>query len=307
MDAALLAELAGASIRIATPLLLAALGGILSERAGTFAVAIEGMMLAGAFGAAVATLATGSIALGLAASVLAGALIAAIVAIATAQFRTDHMVTGLAVNILAAGLTSYLLRALFGGRAPVIRLPILEPWRIPLLADIPVIGPALFNQPALTYLAFASLVPLGLLIARSRAGLLLRAAGENPAAVYAAGADPLRIRIGAILGCGAFAGLGGAALVLQQVGSFTDGMTHGRGFIALAALIVGRWAPVPVALACVAFGLVSAIALRAQGWGLPVSSYVVQMMPYVLALIGLAGIGRAARLPAAIGAPFRKQ
>lgn len=306
MDAGLVTELAGASIRIATPLLLAALGGVLSERSGTFAVAIEGMMLAGAFGAAVATLLTGSIAAGLAASIFSGILIATIVAVATTRFRTDHMVTGLAVNVLAAGLTSYLLRALFGGRAPVIRLPILEAWRIPLLADIPVIGPALFNQPPLTYLAFALLVPLGLLIARHRAGLLLRAAGENPAAVYAAGSDPLRIRMGAILGCGGFAGLGGAALVLQQVGSFTDGMTHGRGFIALAALIVGRWAPIPVALACLAFGLVSAVALRAQGWGLPVSSYVVQMMPYCLALIGLAGIGRAARLPAAIGTPFRK-
>ena len=306
MDAALIAELLGASIRIATPLLLAAIGGILSERAGTFAVAIEGMMLAGAFGAAVATLTTGSIAAGIAASLLCGIVIALVVAVATARFRTDHMVTGLAVNILAAGLTSYLLRALFGGRAPVIRLPVLEPWRIPLLADIPVVGPAFFNQPPLTYFAFAILVPLGIAIARSRAGLLLRAAGENPSAVYAAGADPIRIRMAAILGCGGFAGLAGAALVLQQVGSFTDGMTHGRGFIALAALIVGRWAPVPVALACLAFGLVSAIALRAQGWGLPVSSYVVQMMPYVLALVGLAGIGRAARLPAAIGAPFRK-
>lgn len=306
MDVAAATDLAGASIRIATPLLLAALGGLLSERAGTFAVAIEGMMLAGAFGAAVATMTAGHPLPGIAAAIVAGMLVAAIVALATARFGTDQMVTGLAVNILAAGLTSYLLRALFGGRAPVIRFPALQPWPIPLLSDIPVLGPVLFNQPPLTYLAFGLTIPIGIWLARTRAGLLLRATGENPEAVYATGTDPARLRMAAILGCGALAGLGGAALSLQQVGSFTDGMTHGRGFIALAALIVGRWAPVPVAITCLAFGLVSAVALRAQSWGLPVSSYVVQMMPYGLALIALAGIGRAARLPAAIGVPFRR-
>jgi ABC-type uncharacterized transport system permease subunit len=164
----------------------------------------------------------------------------------------------------------------------------------------------LFSQPPLTYLALLATFPLALFLARSRPGLLLRATGENQDAVFATGSDPVRVRMLSILACGGFAGLGGAALVLQQVGSFTDGMTHGRGFIALAALIVGRWAPVPVAIACLVFGLISAVALRAQGWGLPVSSYVVQMMPYVLALIALAGIGRAVRMPAAIGEAFRR-
>lgn len=299
-------ELASASLRIATPLLLAAVGGILSERAGTFAVAIEGMMLAGAFGAAVGAMMAGSTGLGLAAGILAGMVVAGMVAVATARFGTDQMVTGLAVNILVAGLTSYLLRAMFGGRAPVIRLPVLPPWPMPLLSDLPLLGPTLFNQPPLTFLALHATVPLGWFLLRSRPGLLLRASGENPEAVFATGTDPVRVRMLSILACGGFAGLGGAALVLQQVGSFTDGMTHGRGFLALAALIVGRWAPIPVAVACLAFGLVSAVALRAQGWGLPVSSYVVQMMPYVLALVALAGIGRAVRMPAAIGEAFRR-
>lgn len=304
MDVAV--ELASASLRIATPLLLAALGGIVSERAGTFAVAIEGMMLAGAFGAAIAAMTSGSTGLGLAAAIGAGMIVALMVAIATVRFGTDQMVTGLAVNVLVAGLTSYLLRAMFGGRAPVIRLPILQPWPVPLLSDIPLVGPALFNQPPLTYLALLATAPLALFLARTRPGLLLRATGENQDAVFATGSDPVRVRMLSILACGGFAGLGGAALVLQQVGSFTDGMTHGRGFIALAALIVGRWAPLPVAVACLVFGLISAVALRAQGWGLPVSSYVVQMMPYVLALIALAGIGRAVRMPAAIGEAFRR-
>jgi ABC-type uncharacterized transport system permease subunit len=299
-------ELAGASLRIATPLLLAAFGGILCERAGTFAVAIEGMMLAGAFAAAVATMLAGSPAIGLFAAVIAGGLVAVVVAIATTRFGTDQMVTGLAVNLLVAGLTSYLLRELFGGRAPIIRLPLLQAWPVPVLSELPLIGPVLFNQPALTYLALLGIVPLGLLLMHSRVGLLLRATGENPDAVFASGTDPVRVRRLSILACGGLAGLGGAALVLQQVGSFTDGMTHGRGFIALAALIVGRWAPFPVTLACLVFGLVSAVALRAQGWGLPVSSYVVQMMPYALALLALSGIGRAVRMPAAIGEAFRR-
>lgn len=299
------AELLAASLRIATPLLLAALGGILSERAGTFAVAIEGMMLAGAFGAAVGGMAGGPAA-GLAAAMLAGVLVATAVAVATGRFGTDQMVTGLAVNILVAGLTSYLLRALFGGRAPVIRLSVIQPWPVPILSEIPLVGPALFHQPPLTYAALLATVPLGLFLARSRPGLVLRAAGENPGAVFAAGTDPVRVRTWALLACGGLAGLGGAALVLQQVGGFTDGMTHGRGFIALAALIVGRWRPLPVTAASLAFGLISAVALRAQGWGLPVSSYVVQMMPYVLALAALAGIGRTVRMPAAIGEPFRR-
>ena len=306
MDAAILADLAGASLRVATPLLLAALGGILSERAGTFAVAIEGMMLGGCFGAAIAVLWSGSALLGVAAAALAGVAVALIVAVATTRYRTDQMVTGLAVNILVFGLTSYLLRAVFGGRTPVIRLSVLEAWRVPGLADIPFVGPVLFAQPPLTYLALLGTIPMAVFLWRSRAGLVLRAVGENPDAVFATGRDPVRIRLLAILGCGALAGIAGAALVLQQVGSFTDGMTHGRGFIALAALIVGRWQPVAVAVACLAFGLVSAIAIRAQGWGLPVSSYVVQMLPYGLALVALAGIGRAARLPAAIGVPFRR-
>ena len=300
-------ELAAASLRIATPLILAALGGILSERAGTFAVAIEGTMLAGAFGAAIATMVSGNTAVGLLAAMAAGACVSLLVAVATARFGTDQMVTGLAVNILVAGLTSYLLRAMFGGRAPVVRVPVLQPWPVPLLSDIPLLGPSIFNQPPLTYLALLATVPLGLILMRTRPGLVLRATGENAEAVFAAGTDPVRVRTLALVACGGFAGLGGAALVLQQVGSFTDGMTHGRGFIALAALIVGRWAPVPVAAACLMFGLVSAVAVRAQGWGLPVSSYVVQMAPYVLALAALAGIGRAVRMPAAIGEPLGRR
>ena len=302
MDATVFFEFLSASIRIATPLLFAALGGLLSERAGTFAVGTEGMMLAGAFGAAVATLLLGSSDAGLMVSAASGAALGLVVGVATAKFHADQMVTGLAVNILAIGLTSFLLRGLFGGEAPVIQLPTLTALPVPYLADVPGIGAILFRLPALTYAAFALSLAIYVFL-KTRSGLTLRAVGENPEAAFAAGANPVRMRIAATVTGGALAGLGGAVLCLQ-VGTFTDGMTNGRGFIALAAIIVGRWLPLGTVMGCLMFGALSALELRVHGWGLPVSSYVIQMTPYVAALAILAGIGPGTRLPAAIGTFF---
>lgn len=307
MDAAVLLDFLAASLRIATPLVFAALGGILCERAGTFAVGLEGQMLAGAFLGVVATHVSSSAGVGLAASVAAGMAMALLVAIATTRFHTEHMVTGIASNILALGLTSFLVRMGAGpSGGSAIRVPLLEAWAVPGLSQIPWVGPLLFRQPPLTYLAFALVVPLALFLFRSRAGLTLRAVGENPLAAFAAGADPVRVRIAAVVGGGALAGLGGAVLSLQQVGTFTDGMTSGRGYLALAAIIVGRWMPLGSVLACLLFGAAEAMALRVQAFSLPVSSYVIQMTPYLAALAILAGLGRGARMPAAVGQAFRQ-
>jgi general nucleoside transport system permease protein len=306
MDGTAIVEFLAASIRIATPLLFGALGGLLSERAGTFAVGIEGMMLAGAFGGAVTTLLTADTGTGLAVSAGSGAAAGLVVAVATAKFRADHMVTGLALNILVVGLTSFLLRGLFGGQAPVIQLPTLKALPIPYLADLPGIGRVLFQQPALTYAALALTLAISVLLAKTRTGLMLRAVGENPEAAFTAGSNPVRVRMAAIVAGGALAGLGGAVLSLQEVGTFTDGMTNGRGFIALAAIIVGRWMPFPTLLGCLLFGGVAALELRIQGWDSPLSSYIIQMTPYLAALAVLAGIGRGARLPAAIGTAFTR-
>lgn len=304
MDLSLIADIAAATIRISTPLLFAALGGLLSERAGTFAVGIEGMMLAGAFAGAISAFSFGSVALGFVMAALGGAMVGSLLAVATAKCRADQMVAGLAINVLVLGLSSFLLRGLFGGRAPVIRLTPPSAWPVSWLSELPGIGPVLFRQPPVVYLAFLLVVPVALFLSKTRAGLALRAVGENPEAAFAAGYDPVLIRMLAIVAGGALAGIGGAVLALQEVGSFTDGMTNGRGFIALAAILVGRWTPVGAMAGCLIFGFVSALELRAQSWGLPVSSYVMQMMPYCLALALLAGMGRSARLPAAIGIPF---
>ena len=307
VDAAVV-ELTAAAIRIATPLFFAALGGIVSERAGVFAVGLEGMMLAGAFGGVLATHFTASIAIGLAASAAAGIVIALLVAVATVRFGADQMVTGLAVNILAVGLTSFLLRGFAArGEAAIVRVTVLPAWPIPGLADLPVLGPVLFRQPPLAYAAAVLGVVVAVFLARTRGGLTLRAVGENPAAAFAAGINPAAVRTGAVLACGALAGLGGAVLSVQQVGTFTDAMTNGRGYIALAAIIVGRWLPGGTLLGCLLFGAADALQLRVQSLRLPVSSYVIQMTPYVVALAVLAGLGRSARLPAALGVPFRRE
>ena len=306
MDTTVLIELLAAAVRIATPLLFAALGGVLSESAGTFAVGLEGMMLVGAFGGAVTTFVTKNVAAGLLASAICGAALGAVVAVATARFRADQMVTGLAVNILAFGLTSFLLRGLFGGKAPVIVLSTLGPFAVPYCSRLPVVGEVLFRQPALTYAGFILVIPIHFILLKTRAGLTLRAVGENPAAAFSVGTDPIRVRMAAIIAGGVLAGLGGAVLSLQEIGTFTDGMTNGRGFIALAAIIVGRWMPFRVMLGCLLFGAASAVALNIQGWGLQVSSYIIQMTPYLIALAVLCGVGRAARMPAAIGKPFTR-
>jgi simple sugar transport system permease protein len=230
----------------------------------------------------------------------------AVVAVATVRFNTEHMVTGIAANILALGLTSYLLRAAVGGgQAPVLRVPMLQPWPVPGLSEIPLAGPLLFQQPPLTYIALVLFVGVSVFLFRTRAGLTLRAVGENPLAAFAAGAQPARVRTAAIIAGAALAGLAGAVLTLQQVGTFTDGMTHGRGYLALAAIIVGRWMPLGTLAGCLLFGAAEALQLRVQTLSLPVSSYVIQMAPYLLALVVLAGMQRSSRMPAAIGQPLK--
>ena len=189
-------EFLEAAIRIATPLMFAALGGILSERAGVFAVGLEGMMLMGAFGGAIGAWATGSVFVGVALAILCGAAIGLVVAIVTVAYRADNMVTGLTANILAAGLTSYLMRVLSGGGRPIaIHLTPLPPWPIPGLADIPLVGPLLFALPPLTYLAIIGCVALAFFLQRTQAGLTLRATGESPETVLASGAEPFRVRM----------------------------------------------------------------------------------------------------------------
>jgi len=308
MDFGMLLDLVAAAVRIATPLMWAALGGILSERAGVFAIGLEGMMLAGAFGAAVATLFLGSPLIGIVAASVCGAVMGLFIAIVTVRYGADNIVTGLSANILAVGLTSFLVRAIVGhGSAPKIHLSVLQPINIPLLVGIPKVGPILFSQPPLTYVALLALIPLSLILRRTQIGLKLRAVGEIPMTVFAIGANPVAIRQWCVIACGAIAGIGGSVLVLQQVGTFTDNMVAGRGYLALASIIVGRWKPFATVGACLIFGAAEALYLRVEILGLPISSYYMQMLPYLIAIVVLVTLGRSARLPASIGTIFHRE
>jgi simple sugar transport system permease protein len=276
------------SVRLATPLLLAALGGLYSERSGVINIALEGLMLAGAFTAAVVTHLTHQPWLGLAAAIAAGGAVATVHAVASIRFGADQVVSGAAINILFLGLPPLLAGAWFGSTSETPAIP-----RGELMPRAPV------------WLALA-LVPITwYVLERTRFGLRLRAAGESPEAVATAGLPVARIRYAAVLISGALAGIGGAYLAIGQASQFTRNMTAGRGFIALAALIFGRWRPVPTMLACLLFGFAEAVAIQLQGTpGVPVQF--VQIIPYVLTLLVAAGFLGQSRPPRALGRPLAR-
>jgi simple sugar transport system permease protein len=283
------------TIRLTTPLLLAALGGLFSERSGIINIALEGLMLAGAFTAAAVThLATvhGYPApewIGLIAAIVAGVVVASIHAVACIRYKADQVVTGTAINILFLGVPALMSGALFDSTGATPQIPIGN-----LLPIAPVV------------IAFA-LVPITwYVLYRTPFGLRLRAVGENPEAADTAGVSVARIRYTGVLLSGALAAIGGAYLSIGQSSLFTRNMTAGRGFIALAALIFGKWRPVQTMLACLLFGLAEAVAIQMQGVvNIPVQF--IQIIPYVLTIVVLAGFIGLSRAPRALGIPYQKE
>jgi general nucleoside transport system permease protein len=281
--------LIASTIRLSTPLILAALGGLYSERGGVINIALEGMMLAGAFTAAVVTVFTHSPWAGLLAAVIAGLVVAALHAVVTINYRADQVVSGAAINILFLGVPALLSGALFESTGATPQLP-----RDQTLPN------------TLVYLAFILVAVTAYVIYRTRFGLRLRAVGENPEAAMAAGVSVTRMRYAGVLISGALAALGGAYLSIGQSSLFTRNMTAGRGFIALAALIFGKWDPVGALLACLFFGFAEAVAIRMQGT-VDIPNQFIQMIPYVLTMVVLVGwIGRATP-PKALGTPYVKE
>lgn len=307
----LVVSLAASTLRLSTPLLFAAMGGLLSERAGVVHIALEGQLLVGAFAGAVAAHATGSPWAGLAAGFVAGALFGLLHALFCVVLRADQIVTGTALNLLAVGLTAVTARALFGvtGSTPALprdaRFAEVD-W--PLFADLPFVGPVLFQQIPLVHLALLLGLVLHLLLGRTRAGLRLTAVGESPDAAAAAGIRVVRFRIGAVVLGSALAALGGVFLSIGHASAFARNMSAGRGFIALAALILGNWKPVPVLGACLLFGFADALGIALQGVALPglgpIPVQFVQMLPYLLTLFVLAGFAIRPRPPASLGRPW---
>jgi simple sugar transport system permease protein len=289
-----------AAVRISTPLLLAATGELVNERAGVINLGVEGAMLAGALASAVGAVALGPWA-GVLGAVLAGVAIAGIFAAVALGARADQIITGTAVTLASVGLTGAVYRRAFGAGGPGLSLPTFAPFPIPVLRDLPVLGPALFEQPGLTYLAWL-LVPLAAwFLFRSWWGLALRATGESAEAARASGVPVRRVQVLATLAGGALAGLAGATLVLAQVGTFAEKMTAGRGFIAIAIVVLGRWRPLGVLLAALLFGGASALQFGVQAMGLALPYQLFLVLPHLLALAALAGASRGARVRAPAG------
>ncbi|WP_274627047.1 ABC transporter permease [Arvimicrobium flavum] len=273
--------------RFVTPILLAALGGAICERAGVFNIGLEGMMLTGAFFAVLGAYFGGSPYLGALAAILAGMAMGAIFAEFNVRRGGDAIVVSIAINLLAAGITTFLLRAIFDV-AGAFRDPAIagfRPIHIPAIADIPVIGPILSGQSILFYLALALVIALHVFFARHRLGLRIRAAGENPAALTAGGVSPQRVRLAALLMCGALCGLAGAQLSIANVNLFVENMSAGRGWIAVVAVLLTRGRPLPLFLIALLFGAVDSLSFRVQGFGLP--QQFTDMMPYLATLVVL--------------------
>ncbi|MBC7789644.1 MAG: ABC transporter permease [Anaerolineae bacterium] len=289
-----------ASIRTATPLALAALGETVAERSGVINIGLEGVILAGAFGAllggffppqlhtSAAAVLGGSVAAGYALSILAGMLTAAIFALFTVSLKGDQIITGTAINLLVLGMTGTLYRILYGAGGAALSIKTAGSVEIPVLSAIPFVGRPLFAQPLVTYALYLLVPAIWWILYRTYAGLALRAVGENPEAAAVAGVSVVRTRWTAILIGGALGGAAGGALVLAQSGTFAEGMSAGRGFIAIAIVVLGRWHPIGAAAAAVLFGGASAIqfVIQARGWSVPYQLPLA--LPYLLTLGALA-------------------
>jgi general nucleoside transport system permease protein len=314
-------QILASSIRLAVPLICACLAGLWSERSGVVDIGLEGKMLGAAFAAAAVVLTTGSATLGLLAGMFVSVLLSLVHGYASISQRGNQIVSGVAINMLAAGLAAVLGNAWYkqGGRTPPIEqsarfMPIDLPW-VDVIANIPVLGGIykhlLSGYNALAWLAFICVPITWWVLQKTRFGLRLRAVGENPAAVDTAGISVVRLRYSAVMIGGILCGIGGAYLSIAQGAGYLNHMTAGKGFIALAALIFAKWKPLPALAACLLFGFLDALAIRLEGVSLPsigqIPVQAIQALPYVLTVVLLAGFIGKAVPPKASGIPYVKE
>jgi len=295
------------TLSLATPLVLGALCGVLCERAGVVNVSIEGQFLAAAFAAAIVGSLTQSVLAAMLAAVVAGVAMAALLALFAINYLVNQVVLGVVLNLLAVGITGFLFDQLVQpASATYNSAPVLQPISIPLLSRIPFFGRVLFEQSILAYLAGLSVVVVWVLLYRTTWGLRVRAMGEHPEAADTVGISVKATRWSAVLVGGLFAGLGGSFFTLASTGSFSKEFTVGNGFIALAALIMGRWRPVLATIMCLFFGFVTQMASQLQTLSTPMPSQLLLILPYVATIIAVAGLVGRVRPPAADGVPYEK-
>lgn len=299
--------LLGGSIALAVPLVFGALGGVLGERAGVVNIAIDGQLLFGAFAAAMFGTIVGSPWGGLVAAMCAGALVALVLSFFAITYFVDQVIVGVVLNVLVIGLTSFLFGQILAENTEGLNSPPhFERIPIPLLGEIPVIGPVLFRQTILVYLMYFAVFAVAWALYRTRWGLRVRAVGEHPKAADTVGIKVNRTRYTTMIIAGLIAGAGGATYTLVSVPQFGEEMTDGAGYIALAAVIFGRWDPVRATLAALLFGFATNLSGVLSVIGSPVPSQFMLMLPYVVTIIAVAGLVGHSRAPAADGIPYRK-
>jgi ABC-type uncharacterized transport system permease subunit len=300
-----LTGLAAATLLASTPLVLAALGGVMSERSGVVNIALEGIMLLGAFTGYVVAFQLHNLWIGVLAAVLSGMLIATLHGVLAIEFQVDQIVSGMVINILAVGLTGVYYRT-FLQQSTVAGPGYLPTWKIPFLSHLPFLGSVLFTGQFVTWSMLVILVGIHILLFHTVWGLRTRACGEHPLAAETAGISVRAIRYGNVILSGALGGLGGAYFSLQQIGNFLPNMTGGKGFIALAAMIFGKWTPLGAFLASLLFAASDALGSRLQFYGIAIPYQITSALPYVLTIVVVAGAMGRAIAPAADGKPYKK-
>ncbi|MEG6616004.1 ABC transporter permease [Peptococcaceae bacterium 1198_IL3148] len=301
----LVSLLAGA-VRMSVPILLPAIGEIFTQRAGILNLGLEGIMLMGALGGFVGAFFTGSLWIGVALAVVVGMLFSVIMAVLSVTIRADQVIAGVALTILGTGLSTFLFRVIFG----IQKLPpAIEPFEaisIPVLSNIPILGPVLFQHNILVYLTFILVVLSAIVLKRTTFGLKVRAVGEHPQAADSKGINVYLIRYICVVIGGAFAGLGGAFLSIGYMNTFLDQMSAGRGFIAVAVVIFARWNPYRAVGGAFVFGLASALQLRLQALGVPIPHQFLLALPYVLTILVLISVSKKADFPSAFTLPYNR-
>lgn len=304
LETSIIISVLAATVRIATPILLAALGEMIAERSGVYNMGLEGTMLMSAFTAYIGAYYTGSLWLGVAIAMITGGLMSLVFAFMVITLKVEQIVTGLALNLLGAGLSIFWLRAAFANAGQTPTIPFFDTVPLPLLSDIPFLGPILFDQKVLTYVAFLAVPATWYFLFRTRYGLELRCVGENPKALDIKGLNVAARQYAAVVFGGLMAGMGGAFLTVGSAARFVPEMTNGRGWLAIVIVIAGMWRPVPVLLATLAFSFLDALQLQIQGIGVAIPYQLLLAMPYVFAILALAIRRSHSGAPAMLGIPY---
>jgi len=295
-----------AMVRMAAPLLLASLGGLFTARAGIINLALEGIMLMGAFAGFAGAYLSDSLAVGFFSAILGGLTMSLILGYLSIHARANQTVAGVGINITALGLTSYLFKVFFTGQG-LSKGPSFDRIAIPILSKIPVLGPALFEQNLLVYLAFIMVPIVWYILYRTPIGLIIRATGEHPKAVDTLGGHVIKMRYMCVIALGILAGLGGACLTIGQTGTFAENITAGKGYISLATIIFGRFTPLGSMGAATLFGFSEGLQLRLQTAGAAIPHQFLTMLPYVLTMAALTLFENKSKAPAAMGKPYQRQ